>query len=76
MSKPSFLDKVKSVIKDTSKYIASGAQNVPPEEYLRRAKICDSCVHFVKKDNVCGVCGCYMDVKAKWSTSEGPKNKW
>tara|TARA_Y100001938_G_scaffold149474_1_gene236406 strand:- start:2017 stop:2247 length:231 start_codon:yes stop_codon:yes gene_type:complete len=76
MSEPNFLDKVKSVIKDTAKYLADGAKNVPEEEYLRRAKICDSCVHFVRKKNACGICGCYMHVKAKWKISECPKEKW
>jgi len=76
MSSPSFLDKVKSIIKDTSKHLVNGAKNVPKEEYLRRATICNSCIHFIEKENKCGICGCLMDVKAKWKTSECPKNKW
>jgi hypothetical protein len=76
MNKVSFLDRAKSIIKATTKHVLSGAEHVSEEEYLKRAKECDSCIHFIKKDNVCGICGCIMDVKAKWKTSECPKNKW
>ena len=75
-NKPSFLDKVKSVIKDTTKHVFDGATLVSKEEYLKRAEICNSCVHFIKKDNSCGICGCWMEVKAKWRTSKCPKEKW
>jgi hypothetical protein len=75
-NKVSFINKAKNLIKETTNHVLNGAQNVSREEYLRRAMVCDSCVHFVKKDNICGVCGCYMDVKAKWKVSDCPKNKW
>ena len=76
MGKPSFVDKVKSIVKDTTKYIASGARNTTKDEFLKRAEICDSCVHFIHKTTTCGICGCWMHVKAKWKTSKCPKGKW
>ena len=76
MTEASFLDKVKNVIKETSTYLANGARNVPIEEYKRRADICNTCVHFVHSKSTCGVCGCLMHIKAKWQTSDCPKNKW
>jgi len=48
MSKPSFIDKAKSLIRDTTNHVLNRAQNVSKEEYLRRAMVCDTCVHFVK----------------------------
>ena len=74
--KPTFLDKVKSVLKETAKYAADGMKNVPPEEYIRRTSICNKCPKFVHENHSCGVCGCYMHVKARWSTSECPDKKW
>jgi gamma-glutamyl:cysteine ligase YbdK (ATP-grasp superfamily) len=76
MSKPSFLDKVKSVIKETTTHLANGAQNVSKEEYIGRVDVCNTCVHFIHKDYTCGVCGCLMHIKAKWKTSKCPKDKW
>ena len=74
--KPTFLDKVKSVVKDWSIHIGDGMRNVPPEEYIRRTSICNSCVKFIHKDDTCGVCGCLMGIKAKWRTSSCPDKKW
>ena len=71
-----FLQLAKNIIKDTTTHVANGSKCVQKEEYLRRAEICDSCVHFIKKSNTCGVCGCWMHVKAKWETSTCPKDKW
>ena len=73
---PSFLDKVSSVIKDTKRWIFHGAESVTKEEFMRRTKICNECPHFIHKSNTCGICGCWMEVKAKWKTSECPKRKW
>jgi|5_EtaG_2_1085323.scaffolds.fasta_scaffold03427_4 hypothetical protein len=75
-NKPSFLDKVKNIAKDTAAYLVDGARNVPKEEFIRRAGICDSCVHFIHNQSTCGICGCWMDVKAKWRKSKCPKDKW
>tara|TARA_R100001594_G_scaffold139074_1_gene183170 strand:+ start:398 stop:634 length:237 start_codon:yes stop_codon:yes gene_type:complete len=74
--KPSFLSMVKSIAKDTANWVKNGAKKVSKEEYIRRAEVCDSCVHFIHKSNTCGVCGCWMDVKAKWKTTKCPKDKW
>tara|TARA_Y100000401_G_C8305513_1_gene216687 strand:- start:107 stop:364 length:258 start_codon:yes stop_codon:yes gene_type:complete len=63
-------------VKETAKHLANGAQNVTKKEYLSRMDICNSCVHFIHKDNTCGVCGCLMHIKAKWQTSQCPKDKW
>ena len=33
-------------------------------EFKRRISICESCCEFKTEDRKCGVCGCFMDVKA------------
>ena len=74
--KPSLIQKAKNLVKETAKHLANGAQNVTKKEYLSRMDICNSCVHFIHKDNTCGICGCLMHIKAKWQTSQCPKDKW
>lgn len=75
---PSLLSKATSFIKDTAEHIVGGAKNVSEEEFERRMGVCNSCIHLVKEKDkdICGICGCYMNVKAKWKTAECPKNKW
>ena len=55
------------------KYILVGGK-VSQEVYDDRLKTCSSCEHL--KDTQCGICGCYVNLKAKWSTETCPKNKW
>ena len=55
------------------KYILVGGK-VNQEVYDDRLNACHSCEHL--KDNQCGICGCYVKQKAKWSTESCPKNKW
>lgn len=42
--------------------------------YESRLSICNSCKY--KTGNTCGVCGCRLQYKAKWSTEKCPENKW
>lgn len=55
------------------KYILTGNQ-VTKVIYEDRLNICYSCKYL--NDTKCGVCGCYVKLKAKWSTETCPKNKW
>lgn len=55
------------------KYILVGGK-VNQEVYKDRLKHCYSCEYL--DDKQCGICGCYVNVKAKWTTEECPKNKW
>lgn len=55
------------------KYILVGGR-VSQEVYKDRLDICNSCEYL--KGTQCGICGCYVKVKAKWTTENCPKNKW
>ena len=55
------------------KYIIWGDQ-VTTDKYISRIAICDSCSD--KCGSKCCIGGCYLNVKAKWSTESCPKNKW
>ena len=56
-----------------TKFIFIG-DTVDAHAYNLRLDKCYSCKHLL--DNKCGVCGCYVKKKAKWSTESCPKNKW
>ena len=69
---PSILGMMKSFTKDLTKYIKEGAPNVTPDQYVGRLSICKECPHLIKKSMRCGVCGCLIEHKAKWSTTDCP----
>lgn len=66
---------VKEAIKDT---ISGKAEYVSKDEKKRRLAICESCNEFKKLTRRCGVCGCFMDVKAIFvkSTCAADKPRW
>ena len=55
------------------KYIIWGDQ-VTADKYNTRIAICEVCSD--RCGTKCGVCGCYLTKKAKWSTESCPQNKW
>ena len=73
---PTMLGMIKSFTKDLAKYIKEGGKNVTPEDYAIRLDVCNGCTYFKKESMRCGRCGCLLEHKAKWKTSECPENKW
>lgn len=41
----------------------------------QRLKICVDCLN-IKKNNYCGICGCYIPAKVRSKKSECPKQFW
>jgi hypothetical protein len=37
---------------------------------------CDDCPHFGPRSGLCGVCGCYMPIKARIPIAECPIGRW
>ena len=62
-------------IKAVIKYIRYG-QRPPIDEYIRRLSICRDCKNFESEKWTCGICGCYLDKKAKMNTEICPDDKW
>jgi hypothetical protein len=56
------------------KYIIYG-DTVDKLTYSNRISMCNSC-EFLVGNSKCGICGCYVRKKAKWTTEHCPKNKW
>jgi hypothetical protein len=66
--------KILRLIYAVYKYIIYG-DTVNKVIYDNRISICNSC-DFLVDGSKCGVCGCYVRKKAKWTTEHCPKNKW
>jgi len=57
-----------------TQFVASGFQTVPPECQQKRLQVCEGCKF--KQENVCQVCGCYLDKKAWLPFEDCPLGKW
>ena len=64
--------------KEAGAYIAKGMPNVSPAEYEARLQTCQGCPFKEELGitNRCTACGCTIETKAKWATSDCPKKKW
>ena len=45
-------------------------------EAAERMKICAGCEHYIKEENRCNLCGCFLNVKTKVATERCPVGKW
>jgi len=73
---PSFFQMAKSFTKELATYVKNGAPNVTEEDYQARLDTCKECEFLIEKTMRCGSCGCLLEHKAKWKTSDCPKKKW
>jgi len=74
MSKLSITQMLSNFKKELVEYVKQGAPNVTADQYKQRLLKCNSCEHL--KNKRCGLCGCVVEVKAKWATSDCPDNRW
>ena len=49
---------------------------VPNEVYEERIEICKGCQHYLSLLGNCGICKCFMKIKARLSPMECPKKYW
>ncbi len=40
-----------------------------------RLSVCQGCGDFYKEDQTCGLCGCFMDIKAELKTNINPRKR-
>jgi len=72
MSKlPSKFQMAKNLMSAVAKHVASGAENVSESTYEQRLQTCNACSNLINNEQ-CGLCGCFVEAKAKWSTSTCP----
>lgn len=50
--------------------------NVSPKVTEQRTKICKSCSHYQEKEQICGLCGCYVPAKSAQLFESCPVEKW
>ena len=62
------------VVKDTVSL--SKPLFVNKDIHKERLDKCDKCKYYEKKQKRCKLCGCFMEYKAKFSSSSCPDNKW
>ena len=55
-------------------YVKSGMRNTSEEEFAERMSICDTCEW--RSGSRCMKCGCFVDKKAGWASSDCPIGKW
>ena len=73
---PSIFKMMKTFTSELATWIKEGAPNVTPEDYAVRLDICNGCEHINKQSMRCMECGCLLEHKAKWRTTDCPKKKW
>tara|TARA_R110000787_G_scaffold283355_1_gene396038 strand:- start:806 stop:1129 length:324 start_codon:yes stop_codon:yes gene_type:complete len=75
---PSIFTMAKTFTADLAKYVKEGAPNVSPESYKKRLETCAACPDLIKDKMRCGQCGCLVEHKAKWKTTDCPNvpSKW
>jgi len=74
MAKLSILKMLSNFKDELIEYAKEGAPNVDPKTYKQRLLTCNSCEHL--KSYRCGLCGCVVEQKAKWATTDCPDNRW
>ena len=73
---PSFREMLSNFSRDLFEYAKAGAPNVNEDTYKARLQECDACPHLKRDEMRCGLCGCYIEHKAKWRTSNCPDDRW
>lgn len=71
---PGLLDMAKNFGKAAVAHVKTGMAHVSEEEKQRRLDICNLCDK--KKGNRCSECGCLLQIKTSWQSSECPLKKW
>lgn len=73
---PSMGEMIKNFGKEALEYAKAGAPNVNKNQYKERLDTCKSCEHLKADVMRCGMCGCLLEHKAKWATSNCPDKRW
>lgn len=53
-----------------------GFKKVDEEIFQKRLDICKTCELFDKDQTRCKKCGCFLNIKASWSSEKCPIDKW
>tara|TARA_B100002019_G_C21268427_1_gene600767 strand:+ start:3066 stop:3419 length:354 start_codon:yes stop_codon:yes gene_type:complete len=73
---PSMGQMLKNFASEVVEYAKAGAPHVSEKQYNYRLKTCSECPSLKTESMRCGECGCMVEHKAKWATSNCPSKKW
>jgi hypothetical protein len=71
---PGMIRQASNFAKAVAKHVANGANKVSLEIYESRLAKCDECPS--RLNDRCTECGCFLEEKASWETSECPLEHW
>ena len=69
---PSMAKMLSNFVQASAKWLAKGAKIVKPEEYLDRLSACKTCPNLIPEKMRCGLCGCFIEAKARMQTGTCP----
>lgn len=69
-------EQVKNLANDVIAHAKNKFGKSTEEERARRLSICDSCEYLIKESKRCSACGCHVEIKSKWESSQCPLKKW
>ena len=69
---PSILKMIANFAISMAEFIAKGAPIVNMRDYKQRVRACGNCPHLKTKRMQCGLCGCFVEHKAKMKTAQCP----
>ncbi len=73
---PPLTEQVKNLANDVIAHAKNKFGKSTEEERARRLSICDSCEYLIKESKRCSACGCHVEIKSKWESSQCPLKKW
>lgn len=72
---PSLIQQGLNAVAAIANRVRSNFENVSKEDFEKRLLICGQCPNKTESWR-CTKCGCFLNIKAKWSSEKCPENKW
>jgi hypothetical protein len=73
---PSVFKMLTNFTKEVGTYLVNGSPNVTIDDYKDRLETCLKCPSLKRDVMRCSTCGCKVEHKAKWKTTDCPESKW
>jgi len=73
---PSVFKMLTNFTKEVGTYLVNGSPNVTIDDYKDRLETCLNCTSLKRDVMRCSTCGCKVEHKAKWKTTDCPESKW
>lgn len=64
---------MKEILKGAAKVVLSDVEHNDYDLFQQRISTCEGCDKFNAEERTCGVCGCFMDIKAGLTTNRNPE---